>query len=80
MSKKPIKYKSENGYSGVLYGKSSMAIYNPEGREVFHTGFRRKSINSLKELKEHVDTFPEFEEMLRNCCEVIHNEPNDDDF
>ncbi len=73
------KYKSENGYSGVLYGKSSMSIYNPEGEEVFHTGFRRKEINSLEALKEQVDTFPEFEKLLKSHWDDIKNDTEDDD-
>lgn len=29
-----------NGYSGVLYGESSLSIYGPDGKEVLHTGHR----------------------------------------
>lgn len=71
---KVIKYTSENGYSGALYGESSMSIYNPDGKEVFHTGFRRKEINSLKALKEHVDTFPEFYELVSSKTKEIHDD------
>lgn len=54
-----IEYKSNNGYTGRMYGKSSLAIYETaSGKEVFHTGFRR--CNDLKELQEQVDGFPEF--------------------
>ena len=48
-----IKYKSENGYEGMLYGESSMVIRDPEGNEVFHSGFR--TINTEAELKAEVD-------------------------
>ena len=58
-----IEYKSENGYSGKLYGKSSMSIYNPEGDLVLHTGSRKPQ--TLEELKDAVDGFPTFFEMLR---------------
>lgn len=58
-----ITYRSDNGYSGVLYGKSSMKIYGPDGKEVLHTYFR--AVNTLQELKEIVDTMPEFLEKLR---------------
>lgn len=51
-----IKYKSENGYEGMLYGESSMVIYDPEGNEVFRSGFR--TINTEAELKEFVDDMP----------------------
>ena len=57
-----IKYTSENGFSGKLYGKSSLSVYDRKSREVFHTGFR--TINTIDELKEFVDTYPEFGKML----------------
>lgn len=66
-----IEYKSENGYTGKLYGKSSLSIYNSIGREVMHTCFRR--INTLEELKEEVEEFPEFLRVLSN------REPSDED-
>lgn len=53
-----IEYKSENGYRGVLYGKSSMAIYDAYGVERLHTVYR--VTNTLEELKRQVDDFPEF--------------------
>jgi len=54
-----IEYRSNNGYTGRMYGKSSLAIYETaSGKEVFHTGFRR--CNNLKELQEQVDGFPIF--------------------
>lgn len=59
---KPIRYKSANGYSGSLYGVSSMTIYDPDGREIMHTGFRTP--NTFEELKEIVDSMPEFIRML----------------
>lgn len=58
-----IEYTSENGYSGKLYGKSSMSIFDKDGKEVMHTGSRTP--NTLEELKEVVDRFPAFMEMLR---------------
>ena len=53
-----IKYTSDNGYTGILYGESSMSIYNPEGREVMHTGFR--NVNTMDELIETVEGYPDF--------------------
>lgn len=61
---KKIKYTSKNGYTGVMYGKSSLAILNENGKEVFHTGFR--NFNTYEELVEQVDTYPEFRAMLEN--------------
>lgn len=58
-----ITYTSENGYTGVLYGRSSFAISDPSGKEVLHTGSR--NINTLEELKKHVDGYPAFREKLR---------------
>ncbi len=57
-----IEYRSENGYTGKLYGKSSLSIYNSIGREVMHTCFR--TINTLEELKQEVEEFPEFLRVL----------------
>ena len=58
-----IRYQSENGYSGILYGKSSMAVFDPEGKEVMHTGFRTP--NTYAELKEVVDEIPDLIAVLK---------------
>lgn len=47
----------ENGYYGLLYGKSSMSIFQ-ESREVLHTG--KRIINSADELYEQLAKMPEF--------------------
>lgn len=57
-----IKYTSENGYTGVLYGRSSLSIYDPEGHECLHTGLR--TINTYEELVETVNEQPEFMKAL----------------
>ena len=62
-----IKYTSDNGYTGVLYGQSSLAIYNPDGTESMHTGYR--NINTYDELVKIVDEHPKFIEMLRRVTE-----------
>lgn len=59
-----IKYTSPNGYTGILYGKSSFKILDEQGHMVFHTGFR--AINTKAGLIEQVESFPEFLEMLHN--------------
>lgn len=59
-----IDYTGENGYRGVMYGKSSMAVYDKNGVERMHTGSR--GINTLEELKEFVDGFEEFLEKLED--------------
>ena len=56
-----IRYDSDNGYTGFLYGKSSMAIGKMEGDEfyeILHAGSRAGEGSEY--LKEQVDTFPEF--------------------
>lgn len=65
-TRKVITYESENGYSGKLYGESSMSIYDKNGKEVFHTKYR----NALTEedLKEEVDGFPAFMELLKGAA------------
>ena len=62
-----IKYTSPNGYTGVLYGKSSLAIYDCDGKMKLHTGFR--SIHTYDELVTMVDKYPEFLEMLTKIKE-----------
>ena len=57
-----IEYTSQNGYRGVLYGKSSMVIYYPDGKEAIHTGNRTPQ--TLSELMNVVDEMPDFMEML----------------
>lgn len=56
------KYSSENGYSGELYGLSSLSIRNAEGREVLHTG--KRNIETYEELAAFVEGFPEFYKAL----------------
>lgn len=63
-----VKVEHPNGYFGILYGKSSMMIYDRNGNEVIHTGFR--NINTKEELYEHLGKIPElsraYENMRRN--------------
>ena len=60
--KENIKYTSDNGYTGVMYGKSSFAIFDKNGKEVLHTGSR--SFNTYEGLVKQVDTYPEIRAML----------------
>lgn len=69
---KTIKYTSPNGYTGVMGGVSSMAVYDKNGKEVFHTGFR--NIDTEEELKKYVDGFPEFREMLFKLDDDMEDE------
>lgn len=52
-----IKVDHQNGFSGVLYGESSMSIYDKDGHEVIHTGSR--NINTEKELRDLLERLPE---------------------
>lgn len=67
-----ITYKSDNGYTGVIGGTSSMSIFNQDGHEIMHSGFR--NINTYDELKEFVDNFPEWLVTLHNAEEKIYRE------
>lgn len=67
-----IKYKSENGYEGMLYGESSMVIRDPKGNEVFHSGFR--TINTEAELKEFVDDMPNKQKGLLDFYKAMSKE------
>lgn len=53
-----IRVEHPNGYAGVLYGKSSMAVYGPKGNEVLHTGSR--NINNSEDLYSLLEGMPEF--------------------
>lgn len=63
-----VKYTSDNGYTGVMYGKSSYAVFDKDGIEVMHTGFR--NFNTYDELVEHVEKYPKLMEMLRGADET----------
>ena len=60
---KRIEYSSKNGYTGVIYGKSTLVVYDGTAKEVFRTGNR--AIETIGELKTFVDSFPAFVEMLK---------------
>ena len=67
-------YKHENGYSAKLYGKSSMSIFAPDGKERMHTGFR--ACNTEKEVMEVLENMPK---MLAMLMDVSENDCFDDD-
>ena len=67
--KERIEYTSKNGYKGVLYGKSSLVIYNPDGKMSLHTGFR--NIHTYAELVKMVDEHPKFLEMLKRMKDEV---------
>lgn len=65
-----IKVEHPNGYMGILYGKSSMSIYDEEGHEILHTGSR--NINTKEELYELLEGMPKFVEIMADI--VIEEE------
>ena len=60
--KPTIKYTSPNGYTGILYGESSLAVFNPDGTESLHTG--RRTIETYEELVKLVDDHPNLLKIL----------------
>ena len=67
-----ITYEHQNGFSAVLYVKSSMSILKNK-KEVLHTGNR--SVNTEKEVIDFLDKFPEFmNEMNDNIESSIRNQ------
>lgn len=69
---KSIEYTGDNGFKGVLYGKSSFSIYNKNGLEVFHTVSRK--INSYEELIKEVEQFPRFLKLMKIDAEQDQTE------
>lgn len=57
-----IKVSHPNGYSGILYGESSMVIFDKDGHEVMHTGFRTPQTE--EELYELLEGMPKFVEVM----------------
>ena len=69
-----IKVTHPNGYTGVLYGESSLSIFDLEGKECMHTGFR--NANTEKELYELLEDYPDFINML---AEMVANDDFDEE-
>lgn len=67
-----------NGYSGKLYGESSMSIFK-DGKEILHTGFRSESICDEKSLYNHLGNMPKFMNLLfGNFEDILYDEDDDD--
>jgi len=67
-----IEYTSPNGYRGVLYGTSSMSIYDSNGTEVLHTGSR--VVNNLEELKIVVEQMPKLSKQLEKLLSTAESD------
>ena len=79
--KTSIKYTSSNGFTGILYGESSMSIGKVQADgsfdEYLHTGSRNG--NSIEYLKEMVDGFPSFMEAMEELRTGLEREEEGDD-
>lgn len=64
-----IKVEHPNGYLGILYGISSMSIYDEDGHEVLHTGSR--NVQTETELYEVLEGMPNLKEMCRQIAEEV---------
>ena len=70
-------YKHKNGYSAKLYGKSSMIIFRPDGKERLHTG--RRNVNTESEVMELLEMQPESDRMLSKLFNDIINDTEYED-
>lgn len=57
-----VKVEHPNGYSGMLYGESSMVIFDKDGHEVLHTSSRTPQTE--EDLWEVLETTPELLKIL----------------
>ena len=69
-----IKVEHPNGYMGVLYGKSSMSIYDNDGHECLHTGSRTPQTET--ELYEVLEEMPRMMQIIAK--EFEQTEPQTD--
>ena len=60
---KQIQYTSKNGYTGILYGKSSLMIFDKDGKLSLHTGNR--TANTFEELVEIVEGHPRLVKLIQ---------------
>lgn len=72
-----IRVEHPNGYSGVLYGESSMMIFDKEGNQVLHTGFR--NIQTREELYESLSKMPQRKQILDKMFDTLWREEEEDD-
>lgn len=69
-------YTSQNGFTGKMYGESSFAIFDKNGKMVMHTGFR--NFDSYNKLVEAVENFPKLMEALGRI-DVLNDLDDEDD-
>lgn len=55
--------KHPNGYSGMLFGESSLAVFDNRMHEILHTGDR--NIETAEDLYDMLEDIPGFVEMMQ---------------
>ena len=65
-------------YSGALYGKSSMVLYE-KGVEIMHTGFRSEHIQTKDDLLKILKEMPEFQKILQEKWDELLNTVDEKD-
>lgn len=65
-----IKVEHENGYTGIVYGMSSISVFK-DNKEVLHTGSLTKPITTEEELHKYLDEIPELLEELYAAMDDI---------
>ena len=69
-----IKVEHENGYTGIVYGKSSISVYK-DNEEVLHTGSLIKPFKTEKEVYEYLDKLLDFfKELDENMDKILADE------
>ena len=64
-------YKSDNGYTGKIYGESTFEVRDSKGMIVYRT--KQRTFHTQKQLKQHVDNFPEFLRIMGGNYGVSEN-------
>lgn len=62
-------FKHSNGYSAVLYGKSSMIIRRPDDSKMIHTGSR--NVNKEAEVMDLLEDAVEFDKNMNELIEEL---------
>ena len=61
--------KHSNGYTGILYGKRSFIIKDPNGKEVLHTGFR--SCETKEAVLSILEDFPKMQRAFNETIDIV---------
>lgn len=69
--------KHPNGYSGMLSGESSLAVFDNRMHEIIHTGDR--NIETAEDLYDMLEDIPGFVEMMSKINFDVDFEDEEDD-